>query len=305
MIQTSMDVLREFPVRKSKQQKEKFRESVSAYAATLGYTYKVEEGSFGSMNIVLGDPQKAKYLVTAHYDTPAGMFLPNLITPCNFWTFLGYQILVTLIMLGIPAIPGVIVGMLTSYYPGYLVWYFGFLALYGLMMFGPANPNNANDNTSGVVTVLEIAANLPVDRRDSVCFVLFDLEEKGLIGSKSYAKIHKETVQNQIVLNLDCVGDGDELMIFPTKKLPLDADKMAFLRGMNHKEEEKSLTLHEKGFYVYNSDQKSFPYGAALGAFKRGKAGLYCDRIHTSRDTILDEKNVSILRDRIITVITG
>ena len=33
------------------------------------------------------------------------------------------------------------------------------------MLLGPANPNNANDNTSGVVTVLEIMRTLPENYR--------------------------------------------------------------------------------------------------------------------------------------------
>ena len=52
-----------------------------------------------------------------------------------------------------------------------------------LMLIGPANSSNVNDNTSGVVTLLEIARSIPELHRKNVCFVLFDLEEAGLIGS--------------------------------------------------------------------------------------------------------------------------
>ena len=97
------------------------------------------------------------------------------------------------------------------------------------------------------------------------------------------------------------IDDGSvELLV-----LSKDADKMSFLRKLNYGSEKKTLTLHEKGFSTYNSDQKNFPYGAAIGAFSRGVAGLYCGRIHTAKDTILDKENVYILRDRIIAAITG
>ena len=93
------------------------------------------------------------------------------------------------------------------------------------MIFGLANKNNANDNTSGVVTLLEILRTLPENQRNKVCFVLFDLEEAGLIGSVSYRKAHKKATDHQLVLNLDCVGDGDHLLIFPTKALKQNRKK--------------------------------------------------------------------------------
>ena len=79
---------------------------------------------------------------------------------------------------------GVGAGVLTEN-PGLagVVAYAAIWILLGLMMFGQANKHNANDNTSGVVTLLEIAGTLPENQRDKVCFVLFDLEEAGMIGS--------------------------------------------------------------------------------------------------------------------------
>ena len=57
----------------------------------------------------------------------------------------------------------------------------------------------------------------------------------------------------------------------------------------------------EKGFAIYPSDQKHFPYGVGIAAFRRKKGiGLYVDRIHTWRDTILEEENVDYLRDALL-----
>ena len=66
MLTTPMDVLEQFPVRKSKKQKQAFRDAVQEYVTKLGYTCTVEKGSFGVNNIVIGDPENAKFLVTAH-----------------------------------------------------------------------------------------------------------------------------------------------------------------------------------------------------------------------------------------------
>ena len=69
---------------------------------------------------------------------------------------------------------------------------------------------------------------------------------------------------------------------------------------------EKSLNLHKDGFSTYPSDQKNFPYGVGIAAFRRKKGvGLYCSRIHTNRDTILEEENVNILRDQLTALITA
>lgn len=307
MIEKPMDVLRQFPVRKSKKQKQPFRDEIRSYVKTLGYESSVEKGSFGSRNVVIGDPETAEYLVTAHYDTPAGMPFPNLITPCNFWPFLAYQLLITALILFAAMIPGlVLISIGVDSGTATFVWLVGLYVLLGLMMFGPANKSNANDNTSGVVTVLEAVKNLPEEYRSKVCFILFDLEEAGLIGSSSYQGKHKGQTKNQIVLNCDCVGDGDELMMFPTRKVKKDANRMDALRSICGTEGEKSLALREKGFAYYPSDQANFPYGVGIGAFRRSEwAGLYCGRIHTGRDTVLEEENVNYLCRCLIQLITG
>ena len=306
MLANPMDVLTAFPVRKSKAQKQAFRDSVQSYVRELSYESHVEKGSFGSQNLVIGDPEKAKYLITAHYDTCARLPFPNLITPCNLWTFLGYQLLMVAFMLAIPAIPGILVGLLTQNFKnGYLTWYLLFWVVFFLMFFGPANKRNTNDNTSGVIALLEIARTMPENQREKVCFVLFDLEEAGLIGSASYRKAHKAATENQVVLNLDCVGDGDHIMLFPTKKLLKNIPKLTPIYKCCGYFGKKSVLVRDKGFSTYPSDQKNFPYGVGIAAFHKGKAGLYLSRIHTPRDTILEETNINILRAAIISMISS
>ena len=69
MLTRPMDILDAFPVRKSKRQKQEFRDAVQSYLAQLGYSANMEKGSFGCQNVVIGDPETAQYLITAHYDT--------------------------------------------------------------------------------------------------------------------------------------------------------------------------------------------------------------------------------------------
>lgn len=304
MITQPTDILTLFPVRKSKAQKAAFRDAVTAWAKDYGYEAKEERCGFGGRNLILGDPEQAKFLITAHYDTCARLPFPNLITPCSFWGFIGYQVLTALVLL----VPAAAIGYLLGRFVHPLAESSSFTFLVWteilLMFIGPANPSNANDNTSGVVTVLEILRTLDPSLKDKVCFVLFDLEEAGLIGSAAYRKAHRKASDNQLILNVDCVGEGDEMLFFPTKKLRSDKGRMAALYGICGYFGNKSLLVRDKGFSVYPSDQANFPYGVGIAALKRKKKLLYLGRIHTPKDTCLDQTNVNILRSALTTLVS-
>lgn len=306
MIEKPRDVLDRFPVRKSKKQKQAFRDAVQSYAEKLGYPVSIEQGSMNSRNVVIGNPETAEYLVTAHYDTPAALWVPNLMTPCNLAAFILSQILITVGVF----LPAAGLTLLTAWlFPDSFIWYpVMLITLYAsiaLMMVGPANRNNANDNTSGVITVLETASSMPENLRGKVCFVLFDLEELGMVGSSSYRKKHKEATENQIVLNLDCVGDGNRIMLLPSRKLRGDSEKLAGLTALERKCGKKRIRVRRKGFVFFPSDQMQFPYGVGICALRKNKLCLYAGRIHTSRDTVLEYTNVNILRACLISYISG
>ena len=323
MLARSMDILTQFPVRKSKKEKQAFRDAVQAYAERMEYPVSVEKGVFGSRNLVIGDPERAKYVLTAHYDTCARLPFPNLLTPFSLPLFLLYQTAISLVLLLAPMLLSILLGGSVLFLGVYfvspeqglelgawaiVVWYFSFILLMIfsilLLYFGPSNKNNANDNTSGVVTLLEIARTLPENQRHKVCFVLFDLEEKGLWGSRSYRKAHKDATDHQLILNLDCVGDGDYIRMFPTQKLKKDRKKLTSLYKACGYVGRKSILVHEKGFGIYPSDQRHFPYGVGICALRKNKLCYYLGRIHTKKDTILDEENVNILRAALTTFIS-
>lgn len=303
MINNPMNILEQFPVRKTKQQKQAFRDAVCGYAEKLGYPCTVERRNLSCQNIVLGDPEGAKYLVTAHYDTCANMLLPNLITPCNFGLFLLYQILLVVAMIVVSVASGLLLGFLFGRSVMMVTIFVVYWTLLLLLLFGPANRSNANDNTSGVVTLLEIARTMPENQRHKVCFVLFDQEELGLLGSSFYRSRHRKASNTQVVLNLDCVGDGDHLRMFPTKRLKQDKRKLSSLYRACGYFGKKDLLVHEKGFSIYPSDQMNFPYGVGICALRKKRKTLYLSRIHTKKDTVLEETNVNILRAALTTFI--
>lgn len=297
-------LLSRFPVRKTRKQKAAFREEAVAYLKTLGYDAKVETGKFGCQNLVFGSTETAQYLVTAHYDTCARLPIANFITPCNGLLFAAQQILMILIFTVVfLAVTNGCILLLGDHRFSALLGMFSILGLLILMLFGPANPNNVNDNTSGVLTVLEIARSIPENQRSKVAFALFDLEEGGLIGAASYRKAHKKATDRQTVLNLDCVGQGNEMLFFPGKAVLKNIRRSKPIYSVCGYFGEKSLLVADKGFAMYPSDQMVFPYGVGIAALKRGKYGLYLDDIHTPKDTKLDEKNVNILRAAIVSMV--
>ena len=293
MICQPMDILSQFPIRKTKEQKLAFREAVCPYAEKLGYPVTVEEGKFGCRNVIFGNPEEAHYLVTAHYDTPARSVIPNFCAPASFGLWIARRFL----SLALMALITLAASAFTD--NGWLIALavIGTAAcIDGLLLMGPANKNNVNDNSSGVITVLEIMKTLPQSQRHKVCFVLFDREEQGLVGSGQYRKAHKAATEQQLVLNLDCVGDGDHIRMFPTKKLRQDRVKCTSLYAACGYFGKKDILVHEKGFYRYASDQNRFPYAVAVCALTRRKKLLYLSRIHTDKDTVLDINNVNLLR---------
>ena len=204
-------------IRKSRQQKTYFIEWVTEYVKDKGYEVKVEKGSLGSRNIIIGNPDSAKVIFTAHYDTCAAMPLPNFITPKSFICYLLYQLVLTLFIIAVPAVAAALAGLVNEALVP-LVAIFGIYLILFLMMFGPANKHTANDNTSGVTAVIDLLTSLPKDKRGEVAFVLFDLEEAGLIGSSSFAKKHRKELKDTLLINFDCVSDGDNILFALNRK---------------------------------------------------------------------------------------
>ena len=192
MTDFSREVRETFEVRKSKKEKEAFRARLVQVLEQHGYQVQVEKHKtlWKSHNVVAGDPETAKLLLTAHYDTCAVLPFPNFITPRNLFWYLVYQLVITFAFFAVvfAVTFGVTFGLMVltdgAVGPG-----FGSLAGYSVLLFGlwwmfdgKANRHTANDNTSGVVTLLEIALSVPEELRNGVCFVWFDNEERGLLA---------------------------------------------------------------------------------------------------------------------------
>lgn len=298
------EMMDRFPVRKNKKQKEEFRAWLIETLTAAGYSCEVERGTalVPTSNVVVGDPEKAEVVYTAHYDTPARLPLPNFIVPRNMLITLICQLPLLLLMFVIPIGAEIAVIRLTDDpLLGFLTLYVLLIGILFLICAGPANPRNVNDNTSGVATLMEIALSLPEEQRENAAFLFFDNEEKGMLGSSAYYKKHKSAMKETLLVNFDCVSDGDAVCFFPNKKLKKQAKLLTALEESFLPQGEKTVEV-VRGAAHYPSDQSPFPYGVGVAALHGNRFFQYLGRIHTGRDTVFEPENIELLRRGAVTL---
>lgn len=296
MSDITLRILKEFQIRKTKKQKEKFRTFIAHELAKEGIDIK-EERIKNNVNLIIGNPETSKLFFTAHYDTCPVLPFPNFIIPNSLIGFILSQLFMVIIMFLLSVFVSIILFML-NFDPFSILIIFESLLIFIIfwMYNGKANKHTANDNTSGVITVLKAALNMPEQVREQVCFVLFDNEEKGMLGSAVFAKKYKNAKDNGIFINFDCVSDGDHLFFFPSKAIKKDEELKKLILDSFKTKENKHLNIN-KGFGVYPSDNMKFNKAFGVCSLKNKKIFYYMNRIHTSRDIIFDEKNIDILVD--------
>ena len=300
MNEISCKILDYYQVRKTKKQKEEFRKYIIHELNQYGYCPKIQNKGINN-NIIIGNMEKAKIFCTAHYDTQAVLPFPNLIVPNNLFGLILSQlaiIICVLILIFLINIVFIKLFVWTGLFNGFelsIASSISWLIIMIWMLFGKANKHTANDNTSGVVTIIESAIKLPEDFRDEICFVLFDNEELGLLGSAAFVKEYKESIKNKLIINFDCVSDANDIFFFPTKQIKNDQSKHEVIiktfASTNY------INVHmNKGFGFYPSDNFNFKYAYGVCSLKKGLF-YYLDRIHTSRDIIFNEENIELLSD--------
>ena len=298
MTETTKIILENYQVRKTRKQKRAFSEYLETTATSYGYEFKEEKGALGSKNLIVGDPERAKVVYTAHYDTAPVLPFPNFITPKNIFIYILYNLLILAMFFAIAFFLGFASGYLCAMLSlsddvAFIIAEALYILVIFLFIAGPANKHTANDNTSGVTLLIDIMRDLPEQSRGDVAFVFFDLEEMGLIGSSSFARAHRDIMKNKLLLNFDCVSDGENILFVLRKgAVPYRGAIEAAFAPKNGFVTE----VAEKGVF-YPSDQARFYCGVGVAALKKTKGGLlYMNRIHTPRDVIYTEENIEFLK---------
>ena len=300
-----------FPVRHSREQKDAFIEYVFAETGALGYfTSEEHNGSVkpseAHRNIVIGSPENADVVFTAHYDTPRRALVPNMMFPLNpvlKWIYIFLPVAAMLAvsigaafavrsLSGLEGLPGRLLTIAV-----YLAVYFG---LFLLLLRGPANLRNRNDNTSGTAAVLSLAEKLA--GCPGAAFILFDNEEKGKKGSRAYALYRPEVKSGKLVVNLDCVGNGDKWIACAPDAAMADPRFPALRSAL----EGIGAGIYSSRKADMNSDQKNFDKGVGICAclYKKG-IGYYTPRIHTAKDTVASPENIRRLTDALASFARG
>ena len=292
MTELSRIIFEKYQIRKSKNQKTEFINLLKEHMPVNIQT----GGLLKSRNIIVGDVEKADVVFTAHYDTCAVMPFPNFITPKNVAFYLIYSVLICIPLFLITAVLNALLGFVTT---NFWVHYILSLIVLGgfvyLLMAGPANKHTANDNTSGVITLCEIYSKLTEQQKQKVALVFFDNEEIGLVGSSLFKKQYGKIMSNKLLVNFDCVSDGDNILVSVSKAAQQQyMDKI----GTAFAAQDKKIMVEKGEKVFYPSDQAHFKKNVAVAALKHKKfIGYYMDRIHTPKDTVFDERNIELLSD--------
>lgn len=283
------------PVRKTAGQKSEARRWLLGELKRSGWKAREETyGKFnGSVNLVAGDPDKAEVFICTHYDTGSRMIFPNFVSPTNVAAHVLYHLAVAV------ALFAVVFGLSFAVCfplnkPQWMLPLFMALAVAALwlMAFGPANRANANSSDSGVAALLALAREADYNKR--VCLVLFDNNERNLLGASAFKKKHINAAASRLFIDLDCVGDGENLLLLPSKHSRWDGPLLDALAEAFPEGEEARPVLRTKGLHYYPSDNRRFKFHVAVCACRYlSGLGYYIPHLRTKKDTVLRRENIT------------
>ena len=290
MTDLSEEILKNWMTRKKYAQKSEFIAFLKQYFPEM----KEEDpaGLTKSRNLILGDVENASYIFTAHYDTYALLPFPNLVFTNNLIATIGYSVITVLplfilavalgtFLMSLGAPPMVGVGLM------YLMM---FLSLY-MIYAGIPSKTTVNDNTSGVITLIELYTSMNEQQKAKTAIVFFDNEELGLLGSAAFSRKYRKLLTGKTIVNFDCVSDGDNICFL----LRGDRASLADTIRECYAQADKNLLIRRPFNTFYPSDQSSFRNSIGVCALHHCLLGYYIPRIHTKRDVIMDRRNIEYL----------
>jgi len=297
-LQNTKDIIiSKYGIRFFPKQKKKFREYVKEEMKNLGWDSNTIKG-----NIVVGDVDKAEYVFTAHYDTPGKIpaYIRLLFRLFGNTSFVLLPLAILILYIVYVTIIAVIID---SYAIGKILINLPIILIY-FGLFIP-NKNNYTDNTSGVLTLINIAHEISIHNlgKEKIAFIYFNNEEWGLLGSaemKKYMRKNKISIEGKKIINFDCVGNGDEILITHGKN-----DKFAKEIQNELKRSTKYSVERFKYKGVPLSDDFTFSKIGAISIILCKKSifgGYYIPDIHCNKDITLDLNNIDFLTKEVLNI---
>ena len=300
--QKAQEIFDNHPTRFTRKEKAALRSTLRSELKKMGYTDdEITEINASGINLLVGNPH-AEYMFTAHYDTPGrtGWMLKT--SSILGQTGANIFLIAIICLLGfIIPFAGLQIFPDASDFELFASGELAMILILVVMIISMVvkNRNNRNDNTSGVLSLLALAEKVAADAeiKNKCCFVFFDNEEWGLLGSAGFAKHCKKNginLDNTKVINFDCVGYGDVLTFASTKKTDIiDTLAKAF-------EEKGEKTVTKRSAMIFLSDHANFKNSVMVSFTKKSLTGLlYLPLIHTSKDTVCDVEQINRLTDDI------
>lgn len=287
------------PVRRTSGQKAECRQWILRELKRSGWRPREETyGKLnGSVNIVAGDPDRANVFLCTHYDTASRMLLPDFVSPTNVAAHVVYHFTAALLLAAAAFALALAVSFPLSK-PELMLPLFLILAVAGLWLaaYGPANQANANGGSSGVVALLAAARAAEYDKR--VCLVFLDNNERNLLGASAFKKRHIDKASGNLFIDIDCVGDGEHLLLLPSKHSRWDSRLLEALEEAFPQGGTMEPHLRTKGLHYYPSDNRKFKFHVVVCACRHlAGLGYYIPHLRTRRDTALDEDNIAYVAE--------
>lgn len=291
-----------FPKRHTAEEKKFFRKFI---VDTLSQSSWSTDDVTAEGHILTKIKSRPKVIFTAHFDTGNRISFISFIQKCighnreHLFLILPFivsicALVLTIFIPALFAICGIITILCILLFSLYII-------IPSFFLLVKPNPINMNDNTSGVLVLLGLANKLSID---DVQFVFFDQEEKFCKRSKAFNKMLKKLYPNEYdkiqIINFDCVGVGDILIVSHLGEKSSSSAKLSSDIVSNLKMTGTYQILEEKQFS--NSDYRSFEENPSI-SFSFTKEGLlfghYIPNMHTPKDTYLELDNLVWLVENI------
>ena len=290
-----------FPVRKTKAQRQAFRDWLTTELKTLGYNPREETNGFlKARNILVGNPDKTGALFTVRTDTPARWILPDLWFPRNIVMWLIWQLL-HLILLLLPALMVYLaVWQISGQNARIGLWAFVLTYVTTLLatQFGPANHVNRGEDAD-LAAMLTLMAMIPEEDREKAAFLFTDRGAVGGMGAKAWTKEHPVPAYTRLTVVLSRIGAGKTVLLV-SNKYAEKATGFGSLKSSFSQRDGKEIEHCSALGCTLRGDRKAFRCGVSLTACHRLKfLGLWCRGGHTSSspDREIDPDNIAYVSE--------